>query len=643
MHEMHEVIWQPSQERVARTHLEHFRRQAPGQPADYQALWEWSVSDLSGFWRSVWDFCGVEPSREPRAALEHEQMPGTTWFPGARLNYAEHLLRRRDDVPALHATAEGRDDRTVSYAELARSVARVQASLRALGVEQGDRVAADLPNGVEAVVTFLAASSIGAIFSSTSPDFGVDGVLDRFGQIEPKILVTTDGYRYGGRSFPIGDTVRTVVNRLDSVEHVVVVDGLGTDLALERATLPWDQLDRGTATEPEFAQLPFDHPLYVLYSSGTTGRPKSIVHSTGGVLLQHLKEHVLHTDLRPGEDALSWYTTCGWMMWNWIVSGLACGVTVVLIDGSPAFPDLERLWHLVDRAGVTHFGTSPRYLASCRDAGLRPRDVADLSSLRSVMSTGAPLHPEQFDWVYDAVHPDVQLASISGGTDIVSVFAGGVPTLPVRRGELQARALGMAVEAWRDGQPVIGEQGELVCTRPFVSMPLGFWGDDDGSRYHDAYFADHPGVWTHGDYIEIRPEGGVVIYGRSDTTLNPGGVRIGTAELYRAVEPLDEIVDVLAVDRPTDGDTEIVLFVQLAEGVALDDDLRSTIRAVIREANTPRHVPKHIVAVDSIPYTRSGKKTEKAVRQLLRGQEPGNEHALVNPEALDDFRGVSFP
>jgi acetoacetyl-CoA synthetase len=637
-----EVIWQPSRERIARTHLERFRAQAPGAPAGYHELWEWSVSDLEGFWQHVWDFCGVAASTPPSAVLRDERMPGTTWFLDARLNYAEHLLRRRDDHPALYVCAEGADDATITYRQLAASVARVQASLRALGVGAGDRVVADLPNRAETVIALLAASSLGAVFSSTSPDFGVDGVLDRFGQIGPKVLIAADGYRYGGRTFELGDKLRQVSGGLPSVEHVVVVDVVGSPVRLDRPLIGWDELDSGSATEPEFAQLPFDHPLYVLYSSGTTGKPKSIVHAAGGVLLQHLKEHVLHTDLHAGQDVLSWFTTCGWMMWNWIVSALACQATVVLIDGSPGAPDLERLWHLVDRAGITHFGTSPKYLASCEAADLRPRDVADLSSLRAIMSTGSPLHARQFDYVYDAVHPDVQLASISGGTDLVSLFAGGVPTLPVRRGELQARTLGMAVEAWKDGKPVTGEPGELVCTRPFVSMPVGFWGDEDGSRYHDAYFSEHPGVWTHGDLIEIRPEGGVVISGRSDTTLNPGGIRIGTAELYRAVEPLPQVDDAIACDRQTDGDTEIVLFVQLAEGVELTDDLRASIRDAIREANTPRHVPNHIISVPAIPYTRSGKKTEKAVRQLLRGEEPGNISALADPSALDPYRDVTF-
>jgi acetoacetyl-CoA synthetase len=637
-----EVVWRPASESIARTHLERFRAQAPGAPADYHELWEWSVTDLEAFWQQVWDFCGVTASQAPSAVLRDARMPGTTWFPDARLNYAEHLLRRRDDHPALYVSAEGADDFTITYAQLAASVARVQASLRELGVTVGDRVAADLPNRPEAVITLLAAASLGAIFSSTSPDFGIEGVLDRFGQIEPKVLVTADGYRYGGRTFELGDKLRAVSDGLPSVEHVVLVDVIGTPVTLDGSFVGWDELDSGTATDPEFLQLPFDHPLYVLYSSGTTGKPKSIVHAGGGALLQHLKEHVLHTDLHAGEDVLSWFTTCGWMMWNWIVSGLACQATVVLIDGSPAIPDMQRLWQLVERAGITHFGTSPKYLAGCESAGMRPGEVADLSSLRAVMSTGSPLHPRQFDYVYDAVRPDIQLASISGGTDLVSLFAGGVPTLPVRRGELQARTLGMAVEAWRDGKPVIGEPGELVCTRPFVSMPVGFWGDDDGSRYRDAYFADHPGVWTHGDLIEIRPEGGVVISGRSDTTLNPGGVRIGTAELYRAVEPLDQITDAIACDREIDGDTEIVLFVQLEEGAELDDELRQTIRDAIKRANTPRHVPAHIVAVPAIPYTRSGKKTEKAVRQLLKGEEPTNVAALADPHALDPYREVEF-
>ena len=638
-----EILWEPSPERIERTHVSRFLQQAPGTLRNYTELWQWSVSDLEGFWRSVWDFGDVMASAQPTQVLRGDQMPGAEWFVGAELNYAEHLLRRRDDYPALYVSGEDRDDYTISYGELAAAVARVQTSLRELGVGPGDRVAVDLPNRAETVITLLAASSVGAIFSSTSPDFGVDGVLDRFGQIEPKVLVAANGYRYGGRTFDLRDKLSAVTSQLDSVQHVVLVDVTGEPVDLDQPVIGWDQLDSGSATTPDFAQLPFAHPLYVLYSSGTTGKPKSIVHSGGGTLLQHLKEHLLHTDLHAGEDVVSWFTTCGWMMWNWLVSGLACGATIVLIDGSPAAPDLQRLWRLAERAGITHFGTSPKYLASCQAQGLRPGEIADLSTLRSVLSTGSPLHPAQFDYIYDAVHSDIQLASISGGTDIVSCFAGGVPTLPVRRGELQARLLGMAVEAWKDGQPVIGEQGELVCTRPFVSLPVGFWGDEDGSRYREAYFEEHPGVWTHGDQIEIRPEGGVVISGRSDTTLNPGGIRIGTAELYRAVEPLEQVEDAIASDRQTEGDTEIVLFVQLVDGAELDDDLRETIRDAIKRANTPRHVPAHIIAVPAIPYTRSGKKTEKAVRQLLRGEEPANESALANPESLDAYREVSFP
>jgi acetoacetyl-CoA synthetase len=635
-----DILWEPSAARAASTAMARFGA-AVGHER-YADLWRWSIDDMPAFWAAVWDELGVIASEPYERVMGEPAMPGTAWFPGSRLNFAENLLRRTDDGLALIGAGEGREDEHVTFAELRRRVARAQAGLRALGVGSGDRVAAVMPNCVETVVLMLATTALGGVWSSSSPDFGPMGIVDRFGQIRPKVLCTVDGYRYNGSAHSTVETIGRVLEQVE-VEAVVLVDfaGLGTTFD-HPAVVAYDDLLDHDAEEPEFVQVPFDHPLYIMYSSGTTGVPKSIVHGVGGTLVTHLKEHRLHTDVQR-DDVVFWFTTCGWMMWNWLVSALASEATIVLYDGSPSHPDLTTVWRLAERTGVTHLGTSPKFLAACEKAGLRPADVADLSAVRTVASTGSPLNPDQFDWVYANVGDDVQLASVSGGTDIIACFVGSVPTLPVRRGELQAPALGMAVEAWDDdGRPVIGEKGELVCTRPFPSMPIGFWGDADGSRYREAYFADHPGVWTHGDFIEIREHGGVVIYGRSDTTLNPGGVRIGTAEIYRAIEGLPELVDAIVVGRRVPGDVEVVLCCTLAEGAVLDDDLRTRIRDRIRAETTPRHVPRHIAAVPDIPYTISGKKVEKAVRQVLDGEEVKNRDALANPEALDHFAALDL-
>ncbi|MDP9405296.1 MAG: acetoacetate--CoA ligase [Actinomycetota bacterium] len=641
---MNPVLWRPSAERIAASKLASFMARAPGAPSDYEQLWRWSIEDLDGFWAQVWTDTGVVAQRPYERIVDDPRMPGAVWFPGARLSYAENLLRRRGDGVALIGAGEGRDDERVTWDDLRRRVARAQQGLRDLGVAAGDRVAAFMPNTVETVVLMLAATALGAVWSSCSPDFGPMGVVDRFGQIRPTVLLTADGYRYNGRVHSLRDKVAAVTAALPDLRAVVLADIVGSRWTLpERPLLAYEALLDNDADKPTFTGVPADHPLFIMYSSGTTGVPKSIVHGHGGTLLQHLKEHQLHADLRPG-DTVIWFTTCGWMMWNWLVSALASEATVVLYDGSPTFPGPETLWELAERTGVTHFGTSPKFLAACAKAGLRPRDVADLGAVRAVLSTGSPLNPDQFDWVYDAVAEDVQLASVSGGTDLIGCFAGGAPILPVRRGELQCRALGMAVEAWdADGKPVVGRKGELVCTQPFPSMPVGFWGDPDGSRYRDAYFAEHPGVWTHGDFIEIRPEGGVIIYGRSDTTLNPGGVRIGTAEIYRAIEPLPEVVDAIVVERPVAGDVEVVLCVRLTDSVALDDALATRIRDTIRAATTPRHVPRHVFAVRDVPYTISGKKVEKAVRDTIAGAAVHNRDALANPEALDEYAHLPFP
>ncbi|MEM1180913.1 MAG: acetoacetate--CoA ligase [Acidobacteriota bacterium] len=639
-------VWTPSDARLDAAQMTAFRRLvAADRPSvvDRASLYAYSVEEPGDFWGRIWNFCGVVASEAASTPVQKvDAMPGATWFPGARLNFAENLLRYGDDRTALVAwNQDGRRSRT-SYRELRLAVARLARTLRQWGVGEGDRVAAFMPNLPETVVAMLAASSIGAVFSSCSPDFGVNGVLDRFGQIEPKVLFTADGYSFAEKTLDSLGKVEAIVAQVPSVERVVVVPYVSSapDLsALPTAEL-WPEVLRAAGDSPEidFAQLPFDHPLYIMYSSGTTGLPKCMVHSAGGTLLQHLKELVLHTDLRR-EDTIFYFTTCGWMMWNWLVSSLAVGSAVVLYDGSPMKPEPSILWRMAAEERVTVFGTSAKYLALIEKEGLRPGHEQDLSALRAVLSTGSPLLPESYDYVYREIAPDVQLASISGGTDLISCFALGDPTAPVFRGELQTRGLGMKVEIFDDeGQPLVGEPGELVCTGAFPSMPVGFWNDPDGSRYHAAYFDVFDNVWRHGDWAEVTPRGGLVIYGRSDATLNPGGVRIGTAEIYRQVEQIDEVVEALVVGQRHAGDVRIVLFMVLRRGVELDDALRDRIRRRIRSHASPHHVPRKILSVDDLPRTRSGKITELAVRDILHGRPVKNVAALANPEALDQFR-----
>jgi acetoacetyl-CoA synthetase len=637
-------LWQPTPERIARTQLTRFIHSVSGVLAPtlhgWDELWRWSVAHPEHFWPAVWKFCEVKSSRRWDVVLEHgERMPGAQWFRGARLNFAENLLRHADPRPALVWRGEDGARREFSHAELYREVARLAGALKSLGVKPGHRVAGFLPNCPEAVIAMLAAASLGASWSSCSPDFGIQGVLDRFGQIRPKVLFTADGYRYNGKRIDSLDRIGGVLARLDSVEQVVVVPFLDPRPefpALPRA-IAWEDF-LSAETELEFAQLPFEHPLYILYSSGTTGVPKCIVHGAGGTLLQHLKEHRLHTDIGP-DDVVFYFTTCGWMMWNWLVSGLATGATLVLYDGNPFHPGPEALWNMAEEEGITVFGTSAKYLAAVEKAGYAPGEHHELAALRAILSTGSPLMPASFDFVYRAVKADLQLASISGGTDIVSCFALGCPILPVWRGELQCRGLGMAVDVFDDeGRSRTDAPGELVCTRPFPSMPVGFWNDSDGSRYRAAYFERFPGVWHHGDWARLTPRGGVVIYGRSDAVLNPGGVRIGTAEIYRQVEKLEEIVESLAIGQDWGGDQRIVLFLRLREGLALDEALRDRIRRLIRDHTTPRHVPAKILQVKDIPRTLSGKIVELAVRNVVHGQPVKNTDALANPEALEEFR-----
>ena len=651
---MTEPLWQPTPEDVERAQITRFaafageRSGAPA-PQDYAALHAWSVAEPAVFWDCIWDFCGVVATAKGAVVLEHgDRMPGARWFPGARLNFAENLLRRRDDGPAIvfrgEAPAAGTDrvaDRRISWRQLHDHVARAAQGLRAAGVEPGDRVAGYLPNLPETVIAMLAATSLGAVWTSCSPDFGVQGVLDRFGQVEPRVLVCADGYRYNGAAVDTLGRVREVAAGVPSIERTVVVPFLRTapDLRAVPGALSWDAF---TLPHParaiEFEPVAFDHPLYVMYSSGTTGAPKCIVHGTGGTLLQHLKEHRLHADVRPG-DTLFYFTTCGWMMWNWLVSGLASGACLALYEGSPGWPDPNALFDFAETARIDLFGTSAKYLDAVKKAGLRPRATHDLASVRAILSTGSPLVPETFDFVYDAVKPDVRLSSITGGTDLIGCFAQGNPAAPVRRGEIQCLALGMKVEVFDDeGRPLgAGSPGELVCTAPFPSMPIGFWNDPDGARYRRAYFERFPGVWCHGDWVERTAHGGLVVYGRSDAVLNPGGVRIGTAEIYRQVEQLDEVEEAIAIGQQWEGDVRVALFVRLRDGLALDEALVARIRERIRTNATPRHVPARILQVTDIPRTRNGKIVELAVRDVVHGRPVRNREALANPEALALF------
>ncbi|MCG3168797.1 MAG: Acetyl-coenzyme A synthetase [Pseudomonadales bacterium] len=616
---------------------------AAGHPLpDYEALWQWSVDAPREFWSLLWDECGVVGERGERVLENGASMPGARWFPEARLNFAENLLRHRGEEPALVFTGEDGARRVLSRDALRAAVAAFAAALTAEGVGAGDRVAALLPNVPEAIVALLACATIGAIFTSASPDFGVRGVLDRFAQVEPRVLVAADGYRYDGKLFDIRTKVAEIAAALPSLRRVVLVpvidagDGVaGIPHAIGCAEFVAPYVFR---EEPRFAPLPFDHPLCILYSSGTTGVPKCIVHGAGGTLLQHLKEQRLHCDLRPG-DRLFYFTTLGWMMWNWLVSGLASGATLLLYDGSPFARQGSVLFDLAERERCTHFGVGAKFLESCLKAGLKPRLTHDLSALRVLMSTGSPLSVPCFEYVYRDLRPDLLLASISGGTDIVSCFVLGNPLLAVWPGEIQCRGLGMAVDVVdAQGLPVRGEKGELVCDRPFPSMPIAFWNDIDGSRYRAAYFERFPGRWCHGDYAQITAHGGIVIHGRSDATLNPGGVRIGTAEIYAQVENVPEVLESLAIAQPWGDDVRVVLFVCLRDGLALDEPLRERIRRRIREHASPRHVPARIVQVPAMPRTRSGKLVELAVRDVVAGREVGNLEAIANPGALEHFR-----
>ncbi len=641
-------LWTPSPERVSNSNIKHFidvvNRSFVLGISNYHELYQWSIDHREDFWKTLWDFAGIVSSKGCDKVLDDRPgMLGSRWFVGSKINFAENLLRFRDDHTAIVFKGEGQPTTRISYAELYDQVARLADSLKKAGVKMGDRVAGYVPNMTETIVAMLAVTSIGAIWSSCSPDFGVKGVMDRFGQIEPKILFTANGYFYNGKSHDSMSKIAEVVDQAPCIEKVVVIPYTekNPDISgIRNSVLYQDFISRESGLELEFVQTPFDHPIYIMYSSGTTGLPKCMVHGAGGTLIQHLKEHLLHCDLKR-EDKIYYFTTCGWMMWNWLVSALAIGATVLLYDGSPFYPDAGAIFKFAEEEGMTIFGTSARYIAGIEKAGLKPQEQFNLSGLRLMCSTGSPLSEDSFRYVYRDIKQDIQLASISGGTDIVSCFALGCPILPVHEGELQCRGLGMKVLAFDGlGNSVTREQGELVCALSFPSMPIYFWNDPDNSKYTDAYFSVFPGIWRHGDYVEITGNGGVKIYGRSDATLNPSGVRIGTAEIYRQVESFEEISDSIVVGQDWDNDVRVLLFVKTAPNCVLDDILKNRIKKAIRDNTTPRHVPALILPIADIPITLNGKKVELAVRNVIEGKPVTNKDALANPEALDYYANI---
>jgi acetoacetyl-CoA synthetase len=640
------VVWSPSEDTLKNCRMGRFQhwleQQGFGPFTDYHALHQWSIDELETFWQKVWDYCGLVCETPADRVLGRREMPGAEWFPGMKLNFAANLLRLADgdhaDREAVVAYCETRPVLRRTYAQLKSDTGALEAFLRSKGIQQGDRVAGVVTNGYEALVGMLATTSLGAIWSSASPDFGVGAILDRFGQIGPAALIVVNGYGYGGKVFNRQDDFARLIDGLPTLRSVVSIEQLPGEPAIpgDKVTHWDDALAEGQGRAPSFTPLPPDHPVYILYSSGTTGKPKCIVHGNAGLLVSHAKELMLHGDVGP-EDRFLYFTTCGWMMWNWQASALLTGAAVITVDGSPGYPDLNYLWQVVADEKVTHYGISARFIAGCRKAELAPARSLDLDALRVVFSTGSPLLPEDYDWVYADGAPDVLLGSIAGGTDICGCFVGSTPLLPVRRGEIQCRLLGVDAVAYSDdGEPVSAGRGELVCRQPLPSMPVCFWDDPDNERYQDAYFNSFPGVWAHGDFIEFTEHGGAIIYGRSDATLNPGGVRIGTAEIYRQVETVDDVKDSLVVGRQIDGDVEVVLLLVPADGQSLTDDLQARLKARIRSGASPRHVPKHMIEVPDIPYTRSGKKVELAVARMINGAtKADNRDALANPEALD--------
>ena len=645
---MNQILWTPTQDQIEASQMDAFRKQINARYNlslnNYHELHQWSVTHITDFWKAIWGFMSIEFSSDYTQVVDDEtKMPGAKWFEGAQFNFAENLLRIRSDKPAIQFKGEGQPVRTLSYIELFSEVENLASALRKMGVQKGDRVVGFMPNMPETIIAMLATTSIGAIWSSSSPDFGIKGVLDRFTQIEPKVLFAADGYFYNGKPFDSLQKLKSILDELPTIERVVITPYTKPDPNISSVNngIIWNEFIDVSPNTLEFEQLPFDHPLYIMYSSGTTGLPKSIVHGAGGTLLQHLKELRLHGNVSM-DDTVFYFTTCGWMMWNWLVSNLAIGATIVLYDGNPFHPSPNAMWDMVDELGITHFGTSAKFIDACKQEGLSPKKTHFLSTIRTIFSTGSPLVEESFDYVYDHIKSNVQLASISGGTDIISCFAGGNPTLPVYRGELQCLGLGMDVAAFDfKGNALENKKGELVCRKAFPSMPIYFWNDSDGEKYHNAYFDEFNGIWHHGDFIEVNEHGGVTIFGRSDATLNPGGVRIGTAEIYRVVEGFDVVADSLVIGQPIDGDERVILFIKMNEDERLSNELIAKVKTAIRTNCSPRHVPAIVLETNDIPYTINGKKVEIAVKKIIQGEDVTNKDALSNPESLELYKDIN--
>ena len=640
----YKTLWQPKKENAERSQMNEFlnviRKKYNQDIKDYYNLHQWSIENIADFWGEFWDYSQIIYSKKyDKVVDEPKKMPGAEWFSGARLNYAENLLRRRDNHQAIIFRGEDKVKKTITYKELFDEVHKVAEGLKRLGIKKGDRVAGFMPNMPETIIAMLAASSIGAIWSSSSPDFGIKGVLDRFSQIEPKIIFSADGYYFKGKIFDSQEKLKGILDKLPSVENVVMIRYTGNlDLETMPKAMSWEDLAQPSKEEMTFEQLPFDHPLYIMYSSGTTGLPKSIVHSAGGTLIQHLKELILHCDLTE-DDVIFYFTTCGWMMWNWFISSLAVGATIVCYDGNPFYPAPDALLKMADELDISIFGTSAKYIASLEAAGVVPKEISDFPKLKAITSTGSPLSDESFEYVYNKWKKDVQLSSISGGTDIISCFVLGNPILPVYKGEIQCRGLGMDVDSFdENGNTIIGDKGELVCKSAFPSMPIYFWNDENGEKYKNAYFTVYENIWWHGDYIRISEHGGITMFGRSDATLNPGGVRIGTSEIYRVVENMEEIDDSVVVGQKFEDDERVILFVKLNNKFNLTDELKKKIASIIRTNCSPRHVPAVILDVPDVPYTINGKKVEIAVKKIIHGEEVKNKDALANPESLNYYK-----
>ncbi len=641
-HNAHKLLWTPSAERKQNSNLQLFMQYISENYQltflSYNELYQWSITDSSLFWETLWKFTNVKASQKFTSVLERDTIRSAVWFSDAQLNFAENLLRYKNDNTAIIFQTEDKEAISITYSELHKQVASVASALKKAGVKKNDRVAAFITNCPEAIIGMLATASIGAVWSSCSPDFGYQGVLDRFGQIKPKILFAVNGYSYNGKKFYSNNVIEHLANSINQIEKIVIIDSINSVSSLNHPNIvPWDKFIDKSATELSFAQLPFDHPLYIMYSSGTTGKPKCIVHGAGGTLLQHLKELILHTDLKEN-DVITYFTTCGWMMWNWLVSSLAVGATIYLYDGSPSYPNLSVLFRAIEKHKIHVFGTSPKFLSACEARRIKPNKKYNLDSLKTILSTGAPLSEQNFEYVYRDIKQDVQLSSISGGTDIISCFLLGNPLLPVYSGELQCRGLGIKVEMKTDEtEPTKNRIGELICSAPFPSRPIYFWNDENGQKYKEAYFLESELYWQHGDYIEINERGGAVIHGRSDATLNPGGVRIGTAEIYGPVESLEEVEEAIVIGKQINNDTQIILFVVLSNGLSLTRELKQKIKKSLKTNCSPRHVPSDIFQVTDIPRTISGKKVEIAVRKILHGEEVTNKDALANPESLEQY------